>query len=324
MSTENRYLPNPLSTVREQPAYLVPAVLVLSLFALPFVTTRYVHSIIIIANTFAIYAMAWDILSGYTGYMNFGPSFFVGAGPYTVGILFVNFGVPLYVAIPIAFVVSVLSGLLVAYPSLRTSGFYFTLITVLLPLLGLKFVTIFSGYTGGRLGLQGLPLLTVIDSYYLALVGMLGTFGILYWLANSDFGLVLKSIKANELAVSSAGINPTKFKVGAFVVSAFFTSLGGIIYAHYVGIVTPSTTIDLHVSIVLIIAAIIGGTGTIYGAIGGAYFYVVARELLVPLGDIRFAILYAFALVIVLVFPKGLTRAAWERTQSLFGGAARD
>ncbi|MDS0475878.1 branched-chain amino acid ABC transporter permease [Natrinema sp. 1APR25-10V2] len=324
MSVEEGLISGRLTLLRERPAYIVPVVLAASLFVLPFVTTRYVHSIVIIANIFAIYAMAWDILSGYTGYMNFGPSFFVGAGAYVVGILTVNFGVPVYVAIPAAFVVSIVTGLIVAYPSLRTSGVYFTLITILLPLLGLKFVTIFSGYTGGRLGLQGLPLLSVMESYYLSVVFMIVTFLALYWLAASDFGLVLRSIKANELAVASAAINPTKFKVGAFVVSALFSSLGGIIYAFYVGIVAPSTTIDLHISIVLIIAAVIGGTGTIYGAIGGAYFFIVARELLSPLGDIRFAFLYAFALVVVLIFPKGLTRFAWERTKEIVEGDADD
>lgn len=301
--------------------YVLLAMVVAYIAILPFISNNYILSIIVLANAFAIYAMAWDFLSGLSGYMNFGPSFFVGAGAYTVGILFIEFGVPLFVAIPAAFVLAVVAGLVFAYPSLRLRGFYFTLVTVLLPLLALKFTTIFSDISGGRLGLQGIPRLSLVEAYYVGFLLVALTFGALYWLAQSDFGLVLRSIKANELAVESAGLDTTMFKLGGFVISAFFTAVGGIFYAFYVGIVAPSTTFDLHISIEIIIGAFLGGVGTIYGPIGGAYIFIVLRELLAPLGNIRFVILFLLALLIVIVLPGGVTTYVWSKIKSFTGDA---
>lgn len=289
------------------------------LLVFPFVTNQYLQSIVILANVFAIYAMAWDFLSGLSGYINFGPSFFVGAGAYTVGILFVEFGVPLYVAIPTAFLFAIVAGLVFAYPSLRLRGFYFALVTVLMPLLALKFVTIFSDITGGRLGIQGIPRISIMEAYFVSLILMVLTFLILYRLAHSDFGLVLRGLNANELAVESAGINTTMFKMGGFVISAFFTALGGVFYVFYIGIVAPTTTLDLHISIEIIISAFLGGVGTIYGPIGGAYIFIALRELLEPLGNLRFVLLFMIALLIVIVLPKGITRFVWTKVDNLLG-----
>jgi branched-chain amino acid transport system permease protein len=302
-----------------KPRLLLAGILVYMLF-MPSLTTSYYLSIFILANVFAIYAVAWDFLSGLTGYLNFGPSFFVGAGAYGLAILFLQHDIALFLAIPAAFLIAILAGLMVAIPALRLRGFYFVLITLLLPLLALKFTTIFSGITGGNLGLRGLPRLSTNEVYYGSLLLLLVVFSVTYWLSENDFGLVLRGIRANELAVESAGISTTRFKIGAFVISSFFMAAGGIFYGFYLGTVLPSTTFDLHVSIEIILSALLGGLGTIYGPIGGAYFFIFARELLLPLGSLRFVILFALSGVILYVLPNGLTPFIWNRVVALLGG----
>jgi branched-chain amino acid transport system permease protein len=298
---------------------LLLTVLVMYMFTIPFMTTPYYISIFILANVFAIYAVAWDFLSGLTGYLNFGPSFFIGAGAYGLSILFLQYDVALFLAIPAGFLFAILAGLIVAVPALRLRGFYFVLITLLLPLLALKFTTIFSGITGGSLGLRGLPRLSTMEVYYGSLLLLLVVFGVTYWLSENDFGLVLRGIRANELAVKSAGISTIRFKIGAFTVSAFFMAAGGIFYGFYLGTVLPSTTLDLHVSIEIILSALLGGLGTIYGPIGGAYFFIFARELLIPLGSLRFVVLFVLSGLILYFLPQGITPFVWNKITALIG-----
>lgn len=319
MSEQNRLSFRSLGQFRNDRVRLLQVVILITMFLLPFFTTSYIQSIVILANVFAIFAVAWDYISGLTGYLNFGPSFFVGAGAYGMAILHLQLGVPLLIAIPVGLLVAVLAGVMVAAPALRLRGFYFVLITVLLPLLALKFTTIFSGISGGRLGLRGLPRLPKIQVYYGSLILLILVFAIIYYLARSDFGLVLRGIRANELAVESAGISTTRFKMGAFVVSAFFTSIGGIFYSFYIGTVLPSTTFALNVSIEIILAGMLGGLGTIYGPIGGAYALIFAREMLLGLGSLRFVILYALSAVVLYFLPGGITPYVWKKITGLIG-----
>jgi branched-chain amino acid transport system permease protein len=290
-----------------------------TLCLLPFVSTAYIGSLIILANVYAIFAVAWDFLSGLTGYLNFGPSFFVGASAYGMAIPLTQFDVPFLLALLLGLVIAVLAGLILSFPALRLRGFYFVLITVLLPLLSLKFVTIFSDITGGNLGIRGIPRLSLFEAYYGSLLLLVAVFAIVYWLARSDFGLVLRGIKANELAVESAGISTTRFKAGAFAVSSFITAVGGLFYASYIGTVLPSTTLNLHVSIEIILSAMIGGIGTIYGPIGGAYIFITAREILAPLGSLRFVVLYGLSGVILYFLPDGIVPTLWNKATQIMG-----
>lgn len=319
MSEQNGLSIRSLGQLRNDRVGLLKVLILLTMFLLPLFTTSYIHSIVILANIFAVFAVSWDYISGLTGYLNFGPSFFVGAGAYGMAILHLQFGLPFLVAIPLGLLVAVLAGVVVAAPALRLRGFYFVLITVLLPLLALKFTTIFSGISGGRLGLRGLPRISTIQMYYGSLILLIVVFAIIYYLARSDFGLVLRGLRANELAVESAGISTTRFKIGAFVVSAFFTSTGGILYAFYIGTVLPSTTFALNVSIEIILAGMLGGLGTIYGPIGGAYAFIFAREMLLELGSLRFVILYSLSAVLLYFQPGGITPYVWNKITGLIG-----
>ncbi|HIC96090.1 TPA: branched-chain amino acid ABC transporter permease [Candidatus Bipolaricaulota bacterium] len=261
----------------------------------------------ILANYLAVFAMSWDILSGYTGQISFGQAFFIGAAGYTGGLANVGWGWPLFLSIPLGIFVAVLLGLLVGLPTLRLRGAYLALVTLFLPILGMKLVSIerFAGITGGGLGRAGLtPLAAValrdfngngrIDradillryakvqriDYYYSLGLMVLVACLLLWLARSKVGKVFEAIREDEEAVEAAGINTAKYKILAFLISSGVAGLGGAFYAHYWQSLVPSEMLSLDLSLKVIIAAVFGGMGTILGPILGAYSLILGKELL--------------------------------------------
>lgn len=295
---------------------LAPAILIAGLAALPYLPLFHPQrgdpwiTIFILANYLAVFAMSWDILSGFTGQINFGQAFFIGAASYAGGLANVIWGWPLYLSIPLGILVAVMLGLLVGFPTLRLRGAYLALVTLFLPILGMKLVSIerFARITGGGLGKSGLtPLAAValrdfngnghIDradillryakiqqiNYYYSLGLMVVVAGLLLWLARSKIGKIFEAIREDEEAVEAVGINTAKYKMLAFLISSFVAGLGGALYAHYWRSLVPSEMLSLDLSIKVIIAAVFGGMGTILGPIIGAYFLVAGKDLLAHL-----------------------------------------
>ena len=243
-------------------------------------------TILSLANFFAVFAMSWDILSGYTGQISFGHSFFIGAAGYTSALLNIYLDLPLWVTIPAGVAVAVLMGLLVAVPALRLRGPYFSLVTLILPIVAFKLVLIFSQFTGGELGKFGLTPLSPATSFfayerarYFYSLGLMVLVAIsLILIARSKVGKVFEAIRENEEAVEAAGINTAKYKILSFIISSFVAGLGGALYVHYWESLIPSTILPLTLSVKLIVAAVVGGMGTITGPIVGSYFLIVGEE----------------------------------------------
>lgn len=243
-------------------------------------------TVLTLANFFAVFAMSWDILSGYTGQISFGHAFFVGAAGYTSALLNIYLKLPLWLTIPTGVVAAVLMGLLVAVPALRLRGPYFSLVTLILPIVAIKLVLIGSEFTGGELGKYGLTPLSGIREFipfqrvnYLYSLGLMILVAVgLRAIARSKVGKIFEAIRENEEAVEAAGINTAKYKILSFTISSFVAGLGGAIYVHYWESLIPSTILSLTLSVQLIIAAVVGGMGTITGPIVGSYFLIAGQE----------------------------------------------
>ena len=282
------------------------AFLVLAALA-PLVASSYEIGVLIPAFYFAVFAMAWDLLFGYAGEVNFGPTFLVGLGAYGAGILNaqLGFGVPVCVAFGAALAVA--GGVLLALPALRLSGPYFGLITLVAVLLLQQMVTVFAGLTGGEIGLSLPDVLSIDDhtNYYFAL-GFLAISGaVMFGLSRSPAGLILQACGQDPVEAQALGFNVAKHKLAAFCVSAFFSGLAGALLVFYYGTASPGTFIDLAVGVQVIIAAVLGGRRTIVGAVLGAIFLVVAGEVLRPLGQLSTFVVSGFALVVILLVPAG-------------------
>ena len=284
----------------------IVAVLLLAL--LPLGVSGYVLGLLTLAFYFGVFAMSWDLLFGFAGEVNFGPTFLVGLGAYGAGILNSTSGLPIPVCILFGTVLAVAGGLLLAVPALRLSGPYFGLTTLVAVLLLQQMVTVFAGLTGGEIGLTIPDVMSIDDAtnYWIALGFMAVSGAVLFGLSRSALGLILQACGQDPIEAQALGFNVAKHKVAAFCVSAFFSGLAGAMLVFYLGTASPGTVIDIAVGVQVIIAAVLGGRRTILGAAVGAAVLIIAGELLRPLGQLSTFIVSAVALLAILFLPAGL------------------
>ena len=259
----------------------------------------------------AIFAMSWDFLSGRTGYISFGHPFLIGLGAYTTAILSYRFGVPVALSIPAAVVVTVIGSIFFILPALRVRGSYFALVTLAFMELMYQLTQVVRpDLTGGTRGISGLETLTrgAVNGYFLAFAVMFCVALVLWTLNRTRLGTALSAIGQNEDAVAGSGLNPVKLKLFAFGVSAAVAGLGGAFLVHYQGSVAPRALFDINFVFTIIVAALIGGAGTILGPMAGAFFLVLLLEYLRPWlpGAERYLIYGGIALVIYMIQPKGI------------------
>ena len=287
------------------------AVFIAGMCLLPLLVTKGTLRTIIFAQYLAIFAMSWDFLSGRTGYISFGHPFLIGIGAYTTAILSYRFGVPVSISIPVAVVVTMIGGTLFFLPALRIRGTYFALVTLAFMELMYQLVQVIRpDITGGTRGMSGIETLTsgAVSNFYLSLVLMTLVAIGLWALTRTQLGTALSAIGMNEDAVRGSGLDPTKLKLFAFMVSAFVAGLGGAFYVHYLGSIAPRALFDINFLFTIIVAALIGGASTIIGPMAGAFFLTFLLEYLRPLlpGAERYFIYGGVALLLYVYQPKGL------------------
>ena len=287
---------------------------------------------------FGMFAMSWDAVSGYTGQISFGHGLFFAVGGYASALLNLGYGLDPLLTIPVGVVLAAVAGVLIGVPALRLRGPYLSLVTLVAPLILLQVFIVYSGIFGGELGVGspenflGFGLDQAIAVYYVALALFVGILAVLLLVTRSDAGAVFTAIREDEEAVAAAGLNPEKFKIFAFVLSAAVGGLAGAMFVHTPrGNPTPSQLFVTQVNVEVIIAAILGGMGTIVGAaIGGMIVYLlpeylsgvnfVVPVLNTPIADIDFLLFALIALALLFFLPGGLLRAGIRLGRRALGG----
>src|SRR5579864_1319052 len=270
------------STIR---ILLVGLLVVVAASLLPLAVSGYVLGLLTIAFYFGVFAMAWDLLFGFAGEVNFGPTFLIAAGTFA----------------------AVAGGVMLALPALRVRGPYFGLTTLVAVLMLQNYVVVDASLTGGEIGLTVPDVITVSDAvnYQIALWFMAISAAILFSLSRSPVGLILQASGQDAVQAGALGFNVTKHKLAAFIISAFFSGMAGSLLVFYFGSASIGTLVDVTVGVQVIIAAVLGGRRTILGAVLGAVFLIAMSEVLRPLGDLSNFIVFALTLIIILVFPSG-------------------
>lgn len=329
------------------PPRFMALLLFLTLLSIPAtgVIPGYYLNIFVRANILAIFAISWDLLVGRTGQISLGHALFFGVGAYGTGLLFTNFGLPVWVTIPLTLLAGSLIALLISVPCLRVKGPYLALVTMTFPLILWRIVkwSPLTGITGGEDGIKGLPsffpFLRITElrlaEYYLTLLLLLVCSVILYKIANSKTGIVFLSILDNEVASKACGINVTKYKIMSFVISGVFATLAGCMQGHLMQRSASPSMLELTYSFIPIIITFLGGVGTIYGPIVGAYIYVILdRYFLTDLlpkilrdnfqvtlpSEFEFAKWMIFALIVLILvikWPRGVARFATDKLEDL-------
>jgi branched-chain amino acid transport system permease protein len=275
---------------------------------LPLKVSGYILGLLTIAYYFGVFSMAWDLLFGFAGEVNFGPTFLIGLGAYTAGILNNRYEVGIPLCLLAGTLAAVIGGVVLALPALRVSGPYFGLTTVVAVLILQSMIVVFADFTGGEIGLT-VPDVISIDAatnYWIALGFMTVSGLILTGLARSPVGLILQASGQDAVEASALGFNVAKHKLFAFIVSAIFSGLAGGLVVFYMGTASVGTLIDVSVGVQVIIAAVLGGRRTIYGAVLGAVFLIAAGEVLRPLGALSTFVVSGMALLVILFLPAGL------------------
>ena len=275
---------------------------------LPWWVSGYILGILTVAYYFGVFSMSWDLLFGFAGEVNFGPTFLIGLGAYTAAILDARLGPPIFVCIVAGGLVALIGGLLLAVPALRLRGPYFGLMTLVAVLLLQNAIVIFAGVTGGEIGMTVPDVMSVSaeQNYWYALAFLVVCAIVLFGLSRSAMGLILQASGQDAIGAQALGFNVTKHKLAAFCISAVFSGVAGAMMVFYQGTASVDTLVDLGVGVQIIIAAVLGGRRTILGAVLGAVFLIVAGEFLRPLGQINTFVVAAFALAVILFFPDGL------------------
>jgi branched-chain amino acid transport system permease protein len=274
---------------------------------LPLWASGYVLGLLILAYYFGVFAMAWDLLFGFAGEVNFGPTFLIGVGAYTAGILDNLYQPPIWLCIAAGTAAAITGGLLLALPALRVRGPYFGLTTLVAVLMLQNFIVVDAHLTGGEIGLTVPDVISISDTtnYLIALWFMAISGAILFSLSRSPVGLILQASGQDAVQAGALGFNVTKHKITAFVISAFFSGLAGSLMVFYLGSASVGTFIDITVGVQIIIAAVLGGRRTILGAVLGSIFLIAMSEALRPLGDLSNFIVFSMALIVVLLYPNG-------------------
>ena len=275
---------------------------------LPLYVSGYILGLLTIAYYFGVFSMAWDLLFGFAGEVNFGPTFLIGLGAYTAGILDSLYQPPIWLCLIAGAFAAVAGGVVLALPALRVRGPYFGLTTLVAVLILQNFIVVAASFTGGEIGLTVPDVISISDSvnYWIALGFMSVSGAILYSLSRSPVGLILQASGQDAMQAGALGFNVTKHKLTAFIISALFSGLAGALMVFYLGAASVGTFVDVTVGVQVIIGAVLGGRRTILGAVLGAVFLIAAGEALRPLGDLSNFIVSAIALVVVLLFPSGL------------------
>src|SRR6204780_178225 len=274
---------------------------------LPLGVSGYILGLLTVAYYFGVFAMSWDLLFGFAGEVNFGPTFLIGTGAYTAGILDNLYQPPIWLCVAAGALAAVLGGVVLALPALRVRGPYFGLTTLVAVLMLQNFVVVDAPLTGGGIGLTIPDGITLSDAanYQIPRWFMAVSAAILFALSRSPVGLILQASGQDAVQAGALGFNVTKHKLLAFIISAFFSGLAGALLVFYVGSASASSLVDITVGVQIIIAAVIGGRRTILGGVLGAIFLVAMSEALRPIGDLSNFVVFAMALLVVLFFPSG-------------------
>ncbi len=307
--------------------------LVVGCLLAPGVLDDYVLSQLTFICMYSVATVGLMLLTGYTGQISMGHAAFFAIGAYTSAILTGN-GIPFLLSLPAAGIPAAVVGIVIGLPALRLSGLYLAIATMAFSFIVEEVLARWEGLTHGNMGMIVQPaaigpltFTTERSYYYLTLVVLILTILAAKNILRSPAGRAMIAIRDSEVASQAMGISLAKFKTMAFAISAFFTGIAGALYAHKITFINPES-FTILLSIELLAMIIIGGLGSIHGAVFGAAFVIFLPQLILVTKDYMpayladqtglEAFLYGIMIMLFILFePLGIY-GRWRKTRFYF------
>ncbi len=261
----------------------------------------------------AVVVLGLNLFIGYAGQISLGHAAFFGLGAYGSAILTTAWGIPSIMALPVTAVGVALTALMVGVPTLRLSGHYLAMATLGFNIVVHHVLVHWDRVTGGPSGLTGIPSFGVpgltlhgeTQQYYLLWAAAMVALTLSVNFVRSGLGRGLAALAEDEVAAAAMGVDVRRGKIAVFTISAAFASVGGSLFAHYMGTITPDT-FGIFASIDFVIMVVVGGLGSLWGSLAGAAFVTILPHLLGPLQDYKDILYGLIVVVVLLVLPRGL------------------
>ncbi|MFQ6606290.1 MAG: branched-chain amino acid ABC transporter permease [Fidelibacterota bacterium] len=306
-------------------------ILLLLFLVLPFVlrgTTisfRYYLYVLNLAGIYTILVIGLDLLSGYTGLISLGHAAFFAIGAYTSALLVDQAGVPFGWSLVITPIISGLSGFIIGFPALRVSGMYLGLTTMGFGFIVTRLIIAFRRWTGGASGLEvSSPVLFghrfqgYWENYYLILASVVLAVVVARRIVRSKIGRAFMAVRDLDETAAAVGVNLAFYKMLSFFISGVYAGFAGVLFAHTTHFITTDH-FNILLSIYFIVMVLVGGMGSVYGAVVGTLFIVLLDNLFVPLvkdwlglvmhaeaGDLQ-ALMFGLIMLLMIIFqPQGI------------------
>ncbi len=244
------------------------------------IQSPYYQHLVIISLMWVIIGSSWNLLAGYTGQVSFGHAIFFGVGAYTAGLFPIHLGLSAWWGMLFGGFVAMLVGLFVGWVCFRLRGPYFALATLAGGEIVRLIATNWESLTEGMVGILIIQSFkSKLPYYYIVLFLAVACILVIDRIMKSKWGYYFVSIREDQDAAESMGINTTLYKNISLLVSAFFTGMAGAFYMNYMAFIDPEVVFSLHfISIMAILVGIVGGVATIWGPAVGAFIMVGLQE----------------------------------------------
>jgi ABC-type branched-subunit amino acid transport system ATPase component/ABC-type branched-subunit amino acid transport system permease subunit len=304
-----------------RPAALALAVVLAALLPLAAPEDTYLQSVAILTLLLVVTASGWNVISGFAGYVSLGQSAFIGVGAYTVGLLSLHVDVSPFLLAPLGGLAAIAVAAVLGAVAMRTRGHAFVIITIALLFLMQTLAFNLPKITGGSAGLT-LPLPTWSEHlgnlpfYYAMLALALLAVAMAAWVRRSKLGAGLLAIREDEGKAAAIGIRTPAYKLLGFVASAVLIGVAGGVYGYFLTFVDPRGMFDILLSVQIVLAAMLGGRGTVWGPVlGAAIIQPLSEEVNIHFGSQQGLRLLVFGVLlgaVVVVMPKGILPTVQE------------
>jgi branched-chain amino acid transport system permease protein len=316
--------------VRALPAALLAAVLVVVPLALVAAGSGYLFRLAVVTLIFSILALSMQLITGVAGLLSLGHAAIYGVGAYTAAILSTRLGLDAALTIPLSGLVSGAVGIALALPTMRLVSIYFAVAT--LGLGEMIYVTLLNwvSFTNGPLGIGAIPPLRPLGidlsgplASYLAVAAVAVIAAIVvHRCTHSYWGNALRAVREDDQCADAMGLNVVRLKIEVFAIACFLAGLAGALWAHTTGYVNPAD-FRFAESILLLAMVVVGGLGSVPGAIIGAALLLLLPEALRAVGEVRILMVGVVMFLCILFLPKGLFGevSALDLARRQFGAA---